>query len=82
MQIEILEDALSVEKEKNQELQERLSANEKQVRVVEMVYYRKCKCMYTMGDIILKLIAANLINLIGVKAFPVNKSQPGIIGEI
>lgn len=40
------------------------------------------KVMYTMGDIILKLIAANLINLFGVKAFPVNKSQPGIIGEI
>lgn len=31
MQIEILEDALSVEKEKNQELLERLADSEKQV---------------------------------------------------
>lgn len=37
LQIEILEDALSVEKEKNQELQERLSASEKQVRAEELV---------------------------------------------
>lgn len=42
LQIEILEDALSVEKEKNQELQERLSANEKQVRAVEMVNVNAC----------------------------------------
>lgn len=40
------------------------------------------KVMYMMGDIILKLIAANLINLFGVKAFPVDKSRPGITGAI